>query len=180
MSFDASEYPAVTVLCPELPPYPNIDAESPSDADEAAALAYLCVFQANASEKGMRAKHASWTAALRAAALSPALWADCTSAQRKAEWESDKQSVGERWVREIDWSNVFKDADAALYARVFGGDGAFCAHCRARSTSGGGALLRCTTCRAVVYCSVECQKHAYWHHRRARNYDGQHVGCQKK
>jgi hypothetical protein len=88
----------------------------------------------------------------------------------------------ERYVREILWTDVFKDADGPLWERVFGGAG-HCHHCRARharpSASGGepAPLLRCATCKVAQYCSAECQKAAYWHHKRARDYDGHPVGC---
>ena len=100
-AFDPDEYPAVAVLCPELPPYPQLDASSAGDdaarasddLAEAAALAYLCVFKPHGAEKDMRGEFVSWTSALREAKLNPALWADASNEQKRAEWDADKKQV---------------------------------------------------------------------------------------
>jgi hypothetical protein len=70
-AFDPSEYPAVAVLCPELPLFPALDDTSSTSQDlEAAALAYLCVFRPNSSELTMKGGHATWMDALRSSEVS--------------------------------------------------------------------------------------------------------------
>lgn len=44
-------------------------------------------------------------------------------AQRKAEWDTDKKQGMERYVRELNWTEHFKNIDPDLWEKAFGGSG---------------------------------------------------------
>ena len=176
----------VVVIVPELPALSQEEAapgavpDPPTDAQELGALARLLLFRPwgdgqGGGPEGLKGESPTWTAALTAAAIPTHQMHADGSAEMKERYLASRRAEGvERDVTEIEWVPLVRVADPALWERNYGRG--YCFHC-GQQAGPERPLMRCGACRKVSYCSKECQKAAYWHHKRALDMTGEHVGC---
>ena len=154
----------IILYLPYTPDLRPVDGnENPTDREELGALMRLAMhmpWDADGNPATLKGSHDTWTAAFEASNLKRDITANIS--------KKDCASSTNQDLIVIDQVPVIKMADPKLWEKYFNNE-RWCWHCGETKEQS----FKCGKCNKARYCSRQCQKDAWWHHKR----DVMNSGC---
>ena len=153
--------PAIVVVTPNLP---HFVVGGSGDSNDLAALARLVMFVPHRGRpEELRFGEGTWSKSLPAAQLAGKYKEGQEGSFIKAKniLKAEFAANPTCDIVELNWLDMARLFDPHLCTRTGYGAGArYCGNCGATH-----ATKKCSLCRTVYYCSVDCQKCSWWHHK---------------